>query len=430
MAKIRKVSALALIGAVALTAAGCSSASSGGSSDSGEFTYWSMWKEGEAQQKVVAQAIADFEKETGIEVNVQWQGRDNLKKTVPTLNTNKVPDLVDGSFAKTAPVLAETGQAKPLTEAYAADVDGEKASELIPEAYLEDDVLTVEGEDAPWMLPYSLSSDAIWFNKAAHPELAENPPQSWDDFLATMDEMKAAGETPIAIDGDVAGYNAYWYTSAMVGLAGPGSLREMAADKTGKAWDDPEALEAAQMIEELVKGDYFIDGYNASKWPAQQQVWADDKAVMLFNGTWIPTETGPYAADGFEYSSFPFPTLGDTARADFVGFAVPARAKNAENAEKFAAFFLNKKYQDALGSEAKIIPIRADAAVSEEMSTVKEALDEADSYYMQNDGISFPGYTEKLLWPALSDLVLGKTDAKTFVETMKTGQVDYWEQNS
>lgn len=430
MAMIRKVSALALIGAVALTAAGCSSASGGGSSDSGEFTYWSMWKEGEAQQKVVAQAIADFEKETGIEVNVQWQGRDNLKKTVPTLNTNKVPDLVDGSFAKTAPVLAETGQAKPLTEAYAADVDGEKAGELIPEAYLEDDVLTVEGEDAPWMLPYSLSSDAIWFNKVAHPELAENPPQSWDDFLATMDEMKAAGETPIAIDGDVAGYNAYWYTSAMVGLAGPGSLREMAADKTGKAWDDPEALEAAQMIEELVKGDYFSGGYNASKWPAQQQVWADDKAVMLFNGTWIPTETGPYAADGFEYSSFPFPTLGDTARADFVGFAVPARAKNAENAEKFAAFFLNKKYQDALGSEAKIIPIRADAAVSEEMSTVKEALDEADSYYMQNDGISFPGYTEKLLWPALSDLVLGKTDAKTFVETMKTGQVDYWEQNS
>jgi len=430
MAKIRKLSALALISAVALSAAGCASGTGGESSDSGEFTYWAMWKEGEAQQKVVARAIADFEKETGIEVNVQWQGRDNLKKTVPTLNTNKVPDLVDGSFAKTAPVLAETGQAKPLTEAYAIDVDGAKVSSLIPDAYLKDDVLTMEGEDAPWMLPYSLTRDAVWFNKATHPELVENPPRTWDDFLATMEEMKTAGETPIAIDGDVAGYNAYWYTSAMVGLAGPGSLREMAADKTGKAWNEPEALEAAQMIEDLVKGDYFINGYNASKWPAQQQSWADNKAVMLFNGTWIPTETGPYAADGFEYSSFPFPSLGDSARADFVGFAVPARAKNAENAQRFAAFFLNKKYQDALGSDAKIIPIRADAAVSEEMSTVKEALDAADSYYMQNDGISFPGYTEKLLWPALSDLVLGKADAKTFVETMKTGQIDYWKQNS
>ncbi|MEJ1087855.1 ABC transporter substrate-binding protein [Microbacterium sp. Mu-80] len=427
MAKIRTLSAAALVGALALT--GCASAS-GDAGDSKELTYWSMWKEGEAQQKVVADAIADFEEQTGIEVNVQWQGRDNIKKTVPTLNTNKVPDIVDGSFAKLAPILAETGQAKPLAEAYAADVAGEKVSSLVPEAYLRDDVLTVEGDDAPWMLPYSLTGDAVWFNAAEHPELVESPPQDWDQFLAAMDEMKAAGDTPIAIDGDVAGYNAYWYTSAMVGLAGPGSLREMAADKSGEAWDGPEALEAAQMIEELVEGDYFIDGYNASKWPAQQQAWADNQAVMLFNGTWIPTETGPYAADGFEYSSFPLPGLGDSARADFVGFAVPARAKNSDNAQKFASFFLEKEYQDALGTEAKIIPIRADAAVSEEMSTIKDALDAADSYYMQNDGISFPGYNEKLLWPSLSDLVLGKTDAQTFVDTMKSGQIDYWEQNS
>ncbi|MBY6062138.1 ABC transporter substrate-binding protein [Microbacterium esteraromaticum] len=427
MAKIRTLSAVALVGAFALT--GCASAS-GDAGGSKELTYWSMWKEGEAQQKVVADAIADFEEETGIEVNVQWQGRDNIKKTVPTLNTNKVPDIVDGSFAKLAPVLAETGQAKPLVEAYGAEIEGDAVSSLIPEAYLAGDVVTIEGEDAPWMLPYSLTSDAIWFNAAEHPDLAANPPQDWASFLSMMDEMKAAGTTPIAIDGDVAGYNAYWYTSAMVGLAGPGSLREMAADETGEAWDAPEALEAAQMIEGLVEGGYFIDGYNASKWPAQQQAWSDNQAALMFNGTWIPTETGPYAAEGFEYSSFPFPALGSSARADFVGFAVPARAKNSENAQDLAAFFLKKQYQDALGTDAKIIPIRPDAAVSDEMSTVTDALAAADSYYQQNDGISFPGYSEKLFWPAVSDLVLGKIDAEAFVETMKTGQVDYWKLNS
>ena len=430
MAKIRKLSAAALIGALALT--GCASAA-GGSGDSDELTYWSMWKEGEAQQKVVSQAIADFEKKTGIEVKVQWQGRDNIKKTVPTLNTNKVPDLVDGSFAKLAPVLAETGQAKPLGEAYDAEVDGEKVSALIPEGYLQGDVLTLEGEDAPWMLPYSLTSDAIWFNAAEHPELKDAPPRTWDEFIGVMDDLKAAGTTPLAIDGDVAGYNAYWYTSAMVRIAGPGSLREMAADTSGEAWDSDEALQAAQLVEELVSGDYFISGYNASKWPAQQQVWADNGAAMLFNGTWIPTETGPYAAEGMQYASFPFPLVGEGSnaeRADFVGFAVPARAHNAGNAQKLAAFFLQKEYQDALGAEAKILPIRADATVSDEMSTVKAALDGADEYFMQNDGISFPGYSEKLLWPAVSDLVLGKTTAEEFVQTMKSGQIDYWKLNS
>lgn len=433
MAKIRTLSAVALISALALT--GCSSGGPGdsGSDESKELTYWSMWKEGEAQQKVVAQAIADFEKETGVTVKVQWQGRDNIKKTVPTLNTNKVPDLVDGSYAKLAPVLAETGQAKPLAEAYSADVDGEEVSSLIPKAYLKGDVLTVDDADAPWMLPYSLTSDAFWFNAATHPELVENPPRTWDDLLAAMDDMKADGVAPLAIDGDVAGYNAYWYTSAMVRIAGPGSLRKLAADKSGAGWDSDEALQAAELVEQLVEGEYFISGYNASKWPAQQQAWAGDKAVLLFNGTWIPTETGPYAADGMKYSSFPFPLVdggSNAERADFVGFAVPARAHNSGNAQKLASFFLKKKYQDALGSDAKILPIRQDAAVSAEMASVKAALDAADGYFQQNDGISFPGYTEKLLWPAINDLVLGKTDAAEFVKTMKSGQIDYWKQNS
>ena len=430
MAKNRKLAALVAGGALAVAASGCS-APGEGSGDS--LTYWSMWKEGEAQQKVMAAAIADFEAESGITVDVQWQGRDNVKKVVPTLNTNTVPDLVDGSFAKLAPVLAETGQAKPLGEAYAAEVDGKAVSELIPSAYLDAGDLTADGADAPWMVPYSLTSDAVWFDATAHPELVDDPPATWDELIDTLDRLKADGEAPIAIDGDVSGYNAYWYVEAIVRVAGPGALQEIAADETGEAWDSPEALEAAELVQQLVDGGYFVDGYNASKWPAQQQAWADNQSALLFNGTWIPTETGPYAAEGFEYSSFPFPRVGDgglAQRADFVGFAVPSRAKNAGAAQQLAAHLLGKEYQDALGSDAKIIPVRADAAVSPEMATVKDALDSADGYFQQNDGISFPGYTEKLLWPAVDQLVLGKVTAEEFVDVMKTGQVDYWEQNS
>src|SRR5699024_7853178 len=60
--------------AAAMTLAACSGPGSG-DEPSEEFTYWSMWKEGEPQQKVMAQAIEDFEAETGITVDVQWQGR-------------------------------------------------------------------------------------------------------------------------------------------------------------------------------------------------------------------------------------------------------------------------------------------------------------------------------------------------------------------
>lgn len=434
MVKVRKLSALALVGALALSVVGCASSQGspqGGSG--GTLTYWSMWKEGEAQQKVLASAIADFTKETGVTVKVQWQGRDSVKKVVPTLNTNNVPDLIDSSFAKLAPVLAASGQAKALTAAYGAEADGKKVADLIPQAYLANDVISRKGEDAPWMLPYTLTSDAIWFNAATHPDLVSAPPADWSAFVAELDKLKAANEIPIAIDGDVSGYNAYWYTAALVHIAGPGALKKIAEDKTGKAWDSAEALEAAKMVQQLVDGGYFIPGYNASKWPAQQQGWADDKAALLFNGTWIPTETATYAASGFQYSSFPFPTVDGgkkVARADFIGFAVPAKAKNAADAQKFAAFFLKKKYQDALGTDAKILPIRPDAATSPDVATVKAALDSADAYYVQNDGITFAGYAEKLLYPTMDQLVQGKLSAGKFIEAMKSGQIDYWKQNS
>ncbi|ALE04931.1 ABC transporter substrate-binding protein [Arthrobacter sp. ERGS1:01] len=426
--------ALAVLAVATLALSACGSGADAGKSgpDAGTITYWSMWKVGEPQQKVIAGAIADFEKETGATVKVQWQGRSNVQKLVPALNTNNVPDIVDGPYAKLAPVLGDTGQAHGLADAYAQKVDGKTVSELIPGKYLQ--VSNIKDKDGqPWMLPYSLSSDGIWFDAAKNPGLAASPPASWDDLVALLDKEKAAGQTPLAADGDIAGYNSMWFTTALIKAEGPGAFAKVAADKTGAAWDAPAVLDAAKKVEQIARGGYLIKGYNASKWPAQQQVWANGGAELLFNGSWIPTETGTYAATDFKYSSFPFPSVAgqpSSARADFVGWAVPAKAKNSATAEKFAAFMLKKKYQDAYGTEAKVLPIRADAATAPEMASIKKALDSAKNIYLQNDGVTAPGYVEKILWPIDDELFLGKITANDFVAKMKAAQIDYWKNNS
>jgi ABC-type glycerol-3-phosphate transport system substrate-binding protein len=435
MGKARVITALLVGATLAIAATGCSAQAgkpaSTGTTGGGTLTYWSMWKQGEAQQNVVAKAIADFEKKTGTTVKVQWQGRTNVQKLVPALNTNNVPDLVDGSFAKLAPVLAKTDQALALSGAYATTIDGKTVSELIPKKYIKNaDIYTKA--DKPWMLPYSLTTDAIWFDASTHPKLKKSPPKTWDDFIAELDTLKKSGEAPLAADGDVAGYNVYWFNTLMMRSQGPGSLLKLASDKTGNGWDSPKVLDAAKKVSELVKGDYFVKGYDSSKWPAQQQVWATNGAALLFNGSWIPTETGPYASPDFVFDSFRFPQLTggvDSQRADFVGFAVPAKAKNAKNAQALAAFLLGKKYQDSFGTDAKIIPIRADAAVSPEMKTEKAALDNATKFYQQNDGIAFPGYNEKVFWPISDKLFLGKSSPQEFVTEMKAAQIDYWKNN-
>lgn len=391
-------------------------------------SYWSMWNEGETQQKVIAEAVAAWEEETGIKVDVEWQGRGVVQKLTPALNTNKVPDLVDAAYNKIAPILVTTGMAGSLQAAYDTEIDGEKVSDLIPEKYLSENTnLTLE-DGTPWMLPYSMSSEGVWFDAATHPDWVTSPPETWEDFVGVLDELKGTDQAPLAIDGDIGGYNSAWFSSLMIGENGPGSVDELITSKDGSAWDAPEVTEVANRVADLASGGYFIDGYNASKFPAQQEAWASGKAALLFSGSWIPAETSTYVTDGFEFSSFPLPTESDKkyARAEFVGYVIPAKAKNIEWASDLAASVLALDVQNAYGTEAMSLPVREDAEVSPELQPVVDHLKDADEVYAAFDGAIYPGYTDKVLFPINNDLVLGKVSGEEFVAKMKEATIDYW----
>lgn len=419
------------VAALALAACGQTPGSAPGAAASPaskpeSITYWSMWNADEAQQKVLARAIQDWSAQTGIKVNVEWQGRQMLQSLTPALNTNNVPDIADSPYARLAPIFAETGQASDLSGAYDTEVGGQKVSAILGENNMVEGRTVVGGK--PWMLPYAMSSDAVWFDKAKYPELATNPPKTWDDFVRVLDRFKADGVTPLAQDGDIGGYNAAWFTTLYVREVGPGKLHELLADKTGAGWDAPVALELAQRVEKLVKGGYFIDGYGASKFPAQQQAWANHKAALLLNGSWIPAETAPYVASGFQFGSFGLPSNSPKkyARADYIGYVVPERAANKYWAGQFAAFVLDKKYQDAYGTEAKSLPIRSDSTTVPEMQGVVDSIREADGLYAQLDGVIFPAFTDTVLFPINNEFVLGRLTAEQYVATMKQAQIDYW----
>lgn len=423
------------LGRRSLLALGAGVAASGalaacGGSDSGDdssITYWSNWKEGESQQKILAQAIADFTEETGIAVDVQWQGRQVVQKIVPVLNTPNVPDLVDGGFGKLAPVLTATQQTSDATAAYAMEVEGTKVSDLVPEKVRGDDTM-VDGK--PWMIPYMLVSEGVWFDKSTHPDIATSPPQTWEEFLALLGDLKGGAVAPVALDGDVSGYNSLWFTSLSVQLGGVGSFRALAEDASGELWDGSAAQQAADLVQQLVEGDYFIEGYAASKWPAQQEKWASGKAALLFNGTWIPTETSSYATEGFEYDSFslPVPEGGSEglARADMSGFAIPAKAKSKDAAMKFAVYLLREKYQTMLAEDSHQIPIREDIEVDPSVAQATEKIRNADQVFQQHDGVTSPGYVEKLYWPLGDQLVKGELSGDEFRAEMKKAQITYW----
>ncbi|MEV8405270.1 hypothetical protein AB0R12_05505 [Streptomyces niveus] len=151
----RRITALLSgVGALCLLAA-CNTAGSqpGGGKSGSTLVYWSMWKEGEPQQKVLQESLDQFTEETGIKVQVQWAGRQVLQQVVPRLNSGNPPDLTDQDGTSLHAVLGEG--ALGLQDVYDAQITGEtqKVSDIIP-APLVASAKKADGQ--PMLVPYEV----------------------------------------------------------------------------------------------------------------------------------------------------------------------------------------------------------------------------------------------------------------------------------
>lgn len=427
----RRPIALALAAALAVSLAGCGSGGSSGSGSSKELTYWSLWQKKEPQAKVLAATIKSFEKDTGIQVNVEWQGRDNMTKVLAALRSRDVPDLVDNQHFTIKSVLVENDQFTDLSSVYERKIPGEDSTvrEVIPPKY--DQFTTTDG-DKQFMVPMEVIGYTLWYNGKNLPELTENPPETWQDFTDVLAERKADGRAPLALDGDIPGYVEYWLATALIRTLGPGGLRKLVTDKDGGGWSDPKVKAAVADIAALAEKDYFAPGYMSSKWPSIQKKWAQGESDFLFMGSWAPKETHTVASSGYEYRSFNFPAMAEdkTVPASVIGFAVPKPAEHADAAEKFIAYFMAKKRLAGIASSADNLTPRTDIPAPKELADVKTLIEENGVSELQ-DGIQgdYSDYDTKVLQPLVTKLVAGDLSADQFVEQIEGDQRDYWKNN-
>lgn len=405
----------------------------GGSGGAAEFTYWSMYKQDEVRAKIVQDAVAAFTKETGIKVNVVFQGRENLKKLQPTLVGGNVgADLVDGAAFNVLNLLQSTGNAADLSDVYAAKVAGEDrtVADAIPDTY---ERLVTDG-GAKYLVPVAVHSWQIFYDAKRHPELAAAQPRTFDELLAVLDKLKQQGRKPLALDGDIPGYPAKWTATLLIRELGPGGLTKVLQDRSGAGFDDPKVLKAAEYMEKLGKGGYWADGWDASKFPAIQQKWAQGQSDLLFMGTWAPSETGEIAGGQFEYRSFPFPATEaghDSQETTLFGFAVTKKARNAAAAKKFIEYFLGKKWMDRIPAEDKVLSVRADTGTPKELADAKKALESASAAHFALDGVQKMGDWEtKIFNPMSKEILAGRLSAADFVAQLKARTVEWWKANA
>ncbi|WP_457100755.1 ABC transporter substrate-binding protein [Microbacterium sp. P5_E9] len=438
--RIVRTVALAAVAAVAASGAltGCAGQASAGSTPT-SFTYWSMWKEGEPQQKVLAASIKDFTKETGIKVDVEWTGREVIKQVTPRQAAGNPPDLFDqagsgiwGSFLESDGVLglADVYKTTPIGES-------EKIGDLIPESLAN---LYVNKDGEPMLVPYSVTGVTTWYNGLTDDIDA---PLTWDDFAALADKLKAEGRPAFTVDGDQSYYEMYWFAYSAVRHGGAKVLDAIAADKTGEAAEDPAILAAAEDLFPLLQGGYLPDDFAGTTWPAQQTGWADGSngAAFLTMGAWAPAETGAALKQSdidvdatIEYRSVPYPTVeggkgNDVTWVDDFGFAIPAKAKNADAAKEFIRYFLKKDVLQSFATDSSSLAPRSDVTVPKDLTDFAaqvQASADADQLVPGLDGSAVNAdWSGKVLYPTVADLFNKKfASPEEFVAALKQRTID------
>lgn len=392
------------------------------------FVYWSMWREDEPVAKVIQQAIAAFEDETGITVDVEWQGRDVLTKLKAALNTNDVPDLVDKGFPEIKAVLGLSNEALDLSDVYDMEIpgsDGRTVRDAVPEAY--DDLNTAE---SLIVVPYYVSAFSWWYSGRDYPELVDNPPETWDDFTALFDEARANGQAPIAADADLLSYDSSFVNAALVSAVGPGNLHEIVADHSAEGWDDADIRRAVEAIAALAENGDYIPGYDSSKYPAMEKAWAAGDAAFLHMGSWVPYAF-PELVEDFDVHAFGFPKLGDNTAVPVTtyGYAIPTTAKSPDAAKQFIAFLLGTEWLTMLSTDALILTPDPTIEVPEVLLDQQTLLAE-NEVYLADDGIvaDFPDLTTRFA-TLNQGLITGQLDADAYLEQVKETQVQYWKLN-
>lgn len=430
------------LGAVALT--GCGLASNGGDGNAKEtLTYWSNWSKGEPTQVALAESFKEFTAETGIKVDVQWQGRDVMSKVVPRMNSGKAPDLVDGAGYVIEAALGPVDGLRDLTKLYDTNITGESDTlkDVIPPAMIGQASGTV---GYPFLVPYTVSGVTLWYNDLVTTAWKDAPPATWDQFIKDMDKFKAEGRTPLSIEGSTVDNAAFWTWLAVTEVGGAGSFLAGAQDKTGAAYDSTAWVAATDALGRMISGNYVPEGWNGTKYPVAQAGWADQtiKSDVMAMGTWLPQETdeslkkeGKNPADVINYRSMAFPKITDndkgalTVPAGLTGFAITSKAKAAKSAEKFLSFFMSKAQQEKFAKATTGMSTRSDVEAPAKLKDFAERIAKADSIPTNWDGatVAEPKWYSDVLLPAIQKWWEGGIDSAEFRKVMKENTIAYHE---
>ena len=182
------------------------------------------------------------------------------------------------------------------------------------------------------------STNWVWANKAVLDEVGVAPPETWEELVAAMEAVKAAGKTAVAHGGQ-AWQDATIFDAVLMSTGGPDFYKATMIDL------DPEALGSDTMKEVFdrmsVIRSYVDDNFSGRDWNLASSMVINGDAAFQFMGDWAKGE---------------FLNAGKAPEVDFLCFRFPGtQAQVTFNSDQFALFNQGGAVSDEQAALARAI---------------------------------------------------------------------------
>jgi raffinose/stachyose/melibiose transport system substrate-binding protein len=335
--------------------------------------------------------VAEYEAANpGVTIQMEFLENEAFKAKLPTLlQSDEAPDIFYSWGGGVLDIQRKSGALRPITAELDAN-GGEWRNSYAAGAVAG---LTFDGD--VWAVPFRVGTVAFFYNKEQFAQAGVDADSiaTWDDLLAAISSLKAAGLTPLTCGGADKWPLHFYYSYLLLRIGGEEAMAAAKANEPDAFMSDAFIKTGEKMIE-LGAMEPCQNGYLGSRWPEPLGDFADGRAAMIlaFDNTGINQVA--QATDGKgqpldNIGRFAFPTVeggaGD-ANITFGGLNGWALSKNApDEAVDFMRWFTSVDQQRKLATSIGIIPVALgaeDGVVDSLMRMSAEAL--GNSPYHQN----------------------------------------------
>jgi len=285
---------------------GAADTGDGGGEVSGDVSVVSTWS---GPEQASFQAVIDGFTEQNPDVNVTYDSAGDALPTVlstaveggnpPSVALVAQPGLIQG--------YVERGALQPID--FAQDTISENFGESIIEVGTFDDQLYA-------LLFKAANKSTVWYNVQAFEDAGVEPSESWEDFLAGAETIKASGLPAYSIGGAEGWTLTDLFENIYLRTAGGDMYDQLSRHEI--PWTDQSVKDAlTEMAKVVGDADNIAGGAQGalqSDFPTSvSNVFAEDaKAAMVIEGDFVPGVVESPLEPESGYNVFPFPSINES----------------------------------------------------------------------------------------------------------------------